>query len=601
MTAPNTLLVVIGVIRPLTREAVAVGAQAEGWEPHHPALIRDYSGAWRQAGATNEADIVALQETVRRDLRPLLADHPCHVVPTVIVAALAPLTILVEIGHLLRTLGYAVRVLDHHRTGDTWAWPTMAPSLPVTAQWVPELPSVASTSTATIAIVASISGWVVLDEVRASLGQLPGHHVHVSIPSPQRGIIQAQETAADIARAIALELTRVRDRFPDHQAVALFLAIPSCVAVLLGFFLQDGFGRNLRVYENASQGTTRRYVPGGHFLSGSTRLQPAPRTTKRIARVIEQDFQRAITSLRHYLPRRSMTGWAQALIPAHMSPEVAEEVLPRREFRRFDQLDPEIIHRLSASVTDEVTEFEFVGSTATLRMSPALANAVARGFSGATRQMRLELAIQRNLYLQLFVLHEWSHVGQNLDGALATQVGQFPKALEDLDWLADSFALIGSLRHHGPLSLRDASLRTIATMLTGMVAFQPAPDTAAAQFMEVRRLNRHLIWLVQYARVAALPEHTPADRLVWDVLASKPNVDLRGLPPLLMSERVMVDLERGAHAPDLALGIAIDGRLLRVGQERTIDLKSCLQHLRRQDAAQALRALAGLHAPLRAG
>lgn len=603
----TSLLLIVGVIRPLARAIVEPGARAAGWEPAHPCIQRDYSDWWRAGGATNDADHVRLQQRIRADLLADLAHHPCQAVSTIVVAALAPMTAMLEIGAVLRSRGYRLVVLDHHREADTWIWPMIASAATaVTAEtsWLPAQPSVPSASTQRLAILVSISGMVVISEVNNALGTMPPLYLHIRVPDPHRGRVKSPEQAARLVQDIVAALTQVRGLCPAHGGIDLFLAVPASVALLLGYHLQDGFGRNICIYENASGGVTRQYVPGGIF--GATAPSPSHRTSPddSVCTDFQGNIDAALAGLRARLPTTTMRGWMHAMIPPAMLPDQALASLPRHEFQWFETLSPATIHHLSASISEEVAEFAFDPQAETVRFHPRLAQAIARGFPASAPATSQALQVRehgdapnRIIYLQLFILHEWAHIAQNLDGTLATAAGQFPKALEELDWLADTFALVAHVGGQGS-SLLQAAQRTVRIMLQGMVSFQTEPEDPAARFMELRRLNRYLIWLVQHCRLTALAARG-TEQAIWEILGSMPVVDLRGLPPLIRSERVVVDLERGSHATDLALGIALQGRFVRIGHEHTIDLRACLRHVRRHEVDEAIGALAGLHAILR--
>lgn len=589
----SVLLLVVGVVRKISIASAKIGAKGFGWSDDRLVEEVDFSSRWKAQGATNRADILSLQQEVRARLKRCIERHPVEQVPEVIVASLAPMTVMTEVGEFMRSHGYTVRVLDHDRDRDDWQWGVPRGLTLKETVWSPTLPTAVSASAGPVTVVVSVSGVPSLLDIQAALGRHPEQVAHISVSTPGRGVISCEAEA----RLVAAEFRRVFDTmrawFPVHDSIHLFLAVPPSVGVLLGVSLQVTFGRNLTVYESVTDGQVRRFVPGGIFLSERPLGGASDAIPDQAVEATASDLRTVVRQLGAAAGQAGMKGWFARVVPTQAAPNLATRLQQAHAFRRFDGLDPAAITNLQVVVSADMSEFTWVSADHQLTIGRQLAGAIAGGLADA-QLPGFSPDEARQTYLRLFVLHEWCHIVQNLDEENALRVGRFPRCLEDLDWWADVFALCFNVHFIGSRQLKSYLLDVMTIMLMGLVSFQPKPSDPASCFMQVRRLNRYLTWMVQFHRIASMVESDPSADRLWDVVASRPIVELATDEVLIRDERVVVDLDRLSQMPGLELGIVIDGQLVRQGQVTSVDLKAFLSHLRNHRCREAIRALKGL-------
>jgi hypothetical protein len=166
-----------------------------------------------------------------------------------------------------------------------------------------------------------------------------------------------------------------------------------------------------------------------------------------------------------------------------------------------------------------------------------------------------------------FVLHELAHGrGQGIRSSNFEGVGRAAVALEQVDYMADAFALRTLARHElrqlAPAKQereagKVASALTDST-LSAIEAFDKIGGATRMQRLPERRLRRYLIWYLQRARSATITRLEHLDGLFNTPMT----VELAPLPGTLdpyRLEKVIDSVYTGT-----ALFCAIGGRLLRV-------------------------------------
>jgi hypothetical protein len=211
---------------------------------------------------------------------------------------------------------------------------------------------------------------------------------------------------------------------------------------------------------------------------------------------------------------------------------------------------------------------------------------------------RLPEKDERHCALRLLVLHELAHRGpQRLTSTSSQEIGRFPKVVEEIDYHADLWAM---LHEHALASLQSPDLvaspppffRQIIRIATQtMWAFDD--DGEPLHEIQIRRLNRYLIWYWQCLRLE-LEGAAGATKMsledVLAILAQRPTLELAGPRISARNERIVFDLDLLPGAiPELA--IYHQGELHRHGRSITFDIHALLQAVKRRDAEGMLAIL----------
>jgi hypothetical protein len=159
----------------------------------------------------------------------------------------------------------------------------------------------------------------------------------------------------------------------------------------------------------------------------------------------------------------------------------------------------------------------------------------------------------------------------------------FPKVLEEVDYQADVWAMVHEFaltRHDKPEAVandRDLFLELVRIATETMWAFDDRLDEL--EVMEVRRVNRYLIWYWQWLRM----ERCSSLADIMAVLARKPLIELAGPRVHTDGERVFYELREPWRA-DLELAALLEhNRIARHGRGAATSVPALIEGLRKRD------------------
>lgn len=195
---------------------------------------------------------------------------------------------------------------------------------------------------------------------------------------------------------------------------------------------------------------------------------------------------------------------------------------------------------------------------------------------------------------RLFLLHEGLHDAcQRLTSSTSDGVGRFAKLLEEVDYQADVWTM---LHDYAFTRARDRSatdnprlffLRLIDTALQTFWAFDD--EGGALREIQVRRLNRYLIWYWQQLRI----EHADGLGDILKILAERPVLELAGPATVAREERVFYALDaRRVANPELA--VLANNAIARFGQSPGVRLHELIEGFRARDGERVKDVLRGV-------
>jgi len=206
---------------------------------------------------------------------------------------------------------------------------------------------------------------------------------------------------------------------------------------------------------------------------------------------------------------------------------------------------------------------------------------------------------RRHRALRILILHELAHRGpQMLTGTSSEAIGRFPKVLEAMDYEADVWSMLHEYALtalHGPREIDDPVRFFKELLLTGtetMWAFDDDGEVLCE--IEVRRLNRYLIWYWQCLRLERATGRGQRATLaaVLSVLAERPSIELAGPRVHTHDERVFFALDAEiVHVAELAT--YYEGRLYRHGTRLDFSIAALIEGVKERDGTKILAVLRG--------
>lgn len=194
--------------------------------------------------------------------------------------------------------------------------------------------------------------------------------------------------------------------------------------------------------------------------------------------------------------------------------------------------------------------------------------------------------------IRLFLFHEALHYKQhNLTENTAVNIGSFPKVLESADYQADLYALLNeygfSTEMNGAItSPKTFFLNAINTATETMWSF----DDLGVELTEIqiRRLNRYMIWYWQYARIERFGDSMEK---IIHILKDKPIIELNGLKTKEENNRFYFILEKRINQP-LELGVFHEtNKIVRGGSASNMPIENIVEGVKKMDGEKILNVL----------
>lgn len=490
-----------------------------------------------------------------------------------------PIPLGVELG---RRLGptRALRTYQQHHETKEWGWSTEDATV---APRLEGVPAAACLGKGSVIVRVSCSHAVSADDCREvepyAIGEL-----HVVIERPHEDALRSHADVTLVAAVFGQALDCVRRLFPNCDVVHLFAAVPPALSVRLGAEINPTIHRPVQTHQfsNSTRPRYRRAV-----LVGDRPRPPLRDNQREAAARGRTAFAAALGQIRELCSDgASPAMWLEELLglDAVNVPTALRAMGPLGQ-------NPAILDSCVALDRVEANgEFRYLAAERVWVFDDSLLAALAVKLEGAP----LELAGR------LFLLHEAIHVArQGVTSANAERLGQLWRVLEEVDYLADVWALLheyGRALRIGEATEANAPqfFRELLRVVTATFWAFDAGDTPRSA-IQVRRLNRYLSWYWQRLRL----ERVRTLQDVLGVLSTKPVLEIAGPRVFTARNRVVFDLDP-AYFDAVELGVLVDGhRVERIGSRPGAPVARLLEALRGSDETLFEESLRGVFESVR--
>lgn len=482
-----------------------------------------------------------------------------------------PIPLAMQLGYLLGSWTDVDPYQCHHETGE-WLWRerTGGASIVRIVGLVSELRS----STPCDVIIRVTSD----PEINASAtaAMVPDALMQVDVTREPRGrdALESREDLEGLAAAFQTTLDDLSDRLP-RATFHVFAAVPVAMALELGRRVSPTRHRPVLVYQLVAREDPRFKLAFELQGASNSRARPiAAGDAERAAteRAMWRDELLALSARASTM--QDPTSWRQAH-PALRRP-------PWSDLPDFPVVSP-VLGAVALERTD-VEGFLYDRGENAWVLADELLLAIAHRLSGEA---------DRRAAARLFYLHEGLHEQvQGVTAATSQSVGRFPRVLEELDYQADTWALLQELDAGMALGVIDNDeaihfLKKHVWIATETFWAFDAGDDALSE-IQVRRMNRYLLWYWQSLKLERCPDLADA----IGVLATKPVIEIAGLESFMRAGRPFYRLDpRRANRLEVAV---IDGVALRRRPDgHAYPLGELVEGFRARSGETVLRALRG--------
>ena len=524
----------------------------------------------------------ALEEQFHASVRPIRDELPDY---RFVYFGSSPVPLTIYLGYMLEN-GQRVEVIPRQEERGAWGWsatPGRSPArlLPV------DLPNCKDRSAGEAIVRVSTSSRVEPQATRQAVPEPLLVEIDIALEHPAEEAFTTTQEMLDVARAFRQVLDRISDDFPGVERVHLFASVQPGMALLLGAQISKTMHPAVQTYQDLHIAEdTLSYAPA-LLVNGPRPPEPPALGAEREAQAardrenLARDFDR-LTGFVRQEQRTHVTLWLAGLLA---SPEGHPAFSGM--WRSLPPLSKTpLIHTRVDTTTRTVDDSFRLNAANEWQIDDRwLARLAGRISEEETRRRAL----------RMLVLHEAVHRGpQGLTRTLSTGIGRFPKVLEEMDYHADVWAML--YEHaltdlHSPSEVNEPARffqRLIHAATETMCAFDD--DGKPLREIQVRRLNRYLIWYWQYLLLErAASRETKLDD-VLELLAQRPIIELAGPTPQTHDERVFFALDASRMTtPELC--VYHQGRLHRHGPRLDFSIAALLEGVRARDGEAVLQVL----------
>jgi hypothetical protein len=544
----------------------------------------DVADAARQAIQSGDWSAAqrSLEQQVQAKLRPLRERSPDW---QIVYFGSAPIPLAIHLGFLLETW-QGVEIIPHHHHQRAWRW-LQEPGKPPARLVPPVLPEERDRTPGEAIIRVSTSHKVDAHLTR-HVAPDPLVDIDIALEHPAEDIFSSLQDMQEVARAFREALDAIGDRFTGVHRVHLFASVQPGMGLLLGAQISKTMHPAVQTYQYARNAESGPYHTPAVLINGPSRPELPPLTPEEQARA-QRDREQLATDLERMKGRATQEKKVQAatwiaglLSDADVHPDFSGM------WQTLPLLRQTPLPRTRVAVEIQTVADSFLFASDAWQIDE---NWLAR----LTR--RLPEDARRHRGLRLLVLHEAMHRGaQGLTSTVSREMGRFPKVLEEIDYHADVWAML----YERALTESIAPLQVASPQRFFLDMVRIATDTMWAfdddgvplREIQVRRLNRYLIWYWQYLLLEHGTGHAEEMTLqsVLALLAQRPILELAGPRVIARDERVFFNLEEArTHTPELA--IYHRGRLHRHGSRLDLDIQALLDGVRARDGNRILEVL----------
>lgn len=518
--------------------------------------------------ATRSADWSALAREQTRQWRervvPELEKYPGA---TLVYFGLAPIPLALHLGSLTERLRKVAVYQRHHKT-HSWAYSGGAePEVKG-----PDAPKEPSRSADPAIITISTTAIADVDAARAVVGVTS---VDIDIRTDPMGedVLVSAEAVQAVAERFQRALELLESNRPSASEVHVFGAIPGGLAFLLGTYIVTTRHARVVTYQYHRTSEPRLIEALRLPVRADMRRQPTEEEVS-AARVLRERWEDSRSRLDLFVRDFRGTRWAAVL----------GDLGQPFGFGAFAKLENAATTPLVSPIDLRITEVEDDFHYDFERCRWVLGDALLATISQRLKPDALDRAGR------MLLLHESLHHGrQRVNASTAPQIRLAPKVLEELDYLADVWAIahefaFSGLGVEGWEAQRAGIFEIVRTAVGTMWAFDVDRPPG---LLEIRRINRYLIW---YASLARLQRATSIEQ-VFAVLAEKPILELVGPQVELRDGRLVALLDRPSVRPPELCFIDRHGRLCRFGDTSAMSVSRLAQALGAHDGDAVLNSV----------
>lgn len=495
----------------------------------------------------------------------------------------APIPLAMHLGYLVGG-GVDVDAYLLHHDSKGWSWPMDRRAPPALLET--RLPRDESRAAGDVIVRISVSHRIDRQETLDVVTD-PLFEIDIALAEPSEEALRSPEDLLPIMQDFDRALDTIKRCLPNTRRIHLFAAVPVGVAFRLGTCLNPTIHAPVQAYQYFAQ-RSPRYERAFVLQAESA---PLPRLSDEdVSRAAEVRtlFARELELLKAYGTRLQELALSQGQLA--WWDYLSVKMNGARFHGRIATLAPlhetELLHSDVDREARDVPD-AFRWENRRWELGDHLLVAIERRIPDRKRQARAG---------RMLFLHEAIHRKcHGLTSENGTLMRRFPKVLEEIDYQADVWAMLheygfarGDNRGHDPPKATEDARSFFGSLIQAAIDTFWAFDDRGERLerMEIRRMNRYLIWYWQTLRM----ERCKSLDDVLEVLGERPLLEIAGPRVRLESGRVVYRLDE-PYDDAAELCLLEQNRMARVGDGAGTRISEVLDGFRDLDGEKIQRAL----------
>ncbi|WP_316829278.1 SAVED domain-containing protein [Pedobacter aquatilis] len=491
------------------------------------------------------------QVQLEKSLRPLLNEFADA---KIYYFGFAPVPLILHLGYFIDNYRLVIPMFRHHQTKEWFMNGESERPFQLVESGVPSDENLSSND---VAINVSISVPVDQTLTDVIVGANLMKTVAYGLSAPGYDVISTQKDLAEFAKRYDEIITLLTVKYPKMGKVHVFASVPPPVAFVMGHKIQPNIYPVMQTYQYKATATLKQ-VPAVELNSLVQERVSFTEEQQKLAAEYRKSYDEMLQgNVRAFIRSfggKDVSKWFEALEPTAdwSSMDIPYwrplEALFNNQLLSSDKIDIETI-----AVSDG---FEYDRSQHQWRIDTGF-------FVALSNRLKTQERIKKAG--RLFLFHESLHYSQHgLNSSLADGIGSFPKVIEESDYHADVYALLHEYAYaklyesQTVADFKSWFLSTIEIMIETMWSFDA--DNKTLRQMQIRRVNRYLIWYWQMVRIRYASDLNSVIR----ILSEKPVIEIAGLHVRSSNQRTFFDLTP-SYSANIELGLYINGKVRRQG------------------------------------
>ena len=515
-------------------------------------------------------------DEVRAKLLPLIQDHPGWRVQYF---GAAPIPLAMALAYIIGPWG-PIDVYQQRHDTNSWRWIQQHRSDKVRFAEM-QLPQGKISAEGAVVIRVSISHRIDPADTRVVIPHSLAE-IDIALEAPDEDALQSPEDLKAVKAQFDLAVDRVHEMIPNAE-IHVFAAVTVGVAFRLGMSINPTIHSLVHAYQY-SKFSSPRYQHALTLQRAQQAVQPLTAEEISEAKALRVQIGVELDGIRNVAKQMAERDTAEPV--EHWLKVAVPDAAPEHLYGPSRGLAKVFDTALMDSSVDQITtqisnDFFYHRPSRMWRFDDRFLATLAKRFPDEA---------DRRQAVRLLILHEGVHeTTHGLTGETSQEARRFPKVVEEVDYQADVWAYVHdyAIQNFGKVvpegGARAFFLNVLKVALDTFWAFDALSDPG---YMEIRRMNRYLIWYWQLLRLELCSNLND----VLKVLASRPVIEVAGPRVEAREGRVFYSLDP-ARFDRPELGLFYNYRILRYGDGPASRVRELLIGFREQDQAKIRESL----------